>query len=91
MQLPSSLSALVFLLFVELPSRQAVLKGTNNEINNGRKREPCSWSELANKRWGSGDLPWSFYFANCFFFFPFSLVLVGDAITSFYPLKGKRC
>lgn len=57
MWLPSPLSALAFLLFVEVPSRQAVLKGTNNETNNGRKRDSCSWSELANKHWGSRDLP----------------------------------
>lgn len=55
-------------LCVELPRRRTVQKGTNKKIKNGRKRDPCSWSELANKHWGSGDLCWSFYLANWFFF-----------------------
>lgn len=68
MQLPSYPSALVFLLFVELPSRQAVLKGTNNEINSRRKRDPGLWSELANKHWGSRDLPFAALFFSQFSF-----------------------
>lgn len=71
MQFPSSLSALAFLLFGDLPSRQTVLKGINHEINYGKKRSPCLWSESANKCWGRVG---------------FALVLLFDELLPFFFL-----
>lgn len=83
-QLPSSLLHLCSKCLWNIPADKQGWKALM--INSGKERDPCPWSDLAAKGWGSRNGPWSLSLANCFFF-SFSLAWVGDVVSAFYPPK----